>query len=97
MFEFGAHNVNGFKMPRSLSEDAFRQFFRPVGREITYLGPTTYQGDVIVETFVMMAARNPDMADEMNPLLERLRVIEPWLVDGRVHMPFWEVHATRID
>ena len=45
----------------------------------------------------MMAARNPDMADEMNPLLERLRVIEPWLVDGRVHMPFWEMHATRAD
>jgi hypothetical protein len=28
--------------------------------------------------------------------MERLRVIEPWLIDGRVHMPFWEVHATRM-
>jgi len=67
------------------------------GWEITYLGPTTYQGNVSVETFEMMAARNPDMADQMNPLVERLRIIEPWLVDGRVHMPFWEVHARRVD
>ena len=44
MFEFGAHNVNGFKMPRSLSEDDFRQVFPAAGWEITYLGPTTYQG-----------------------------------------------------
>jgi hypothetical protein len=29
--------------------------------------------------------------------VERLRVIEPWLTDGRVHMPFWEVHARRVD
>ena len=65
--------------------------------EITYLGPTTYQGNISIETFEMMAARNPDMVEEMNPLLERLRVIEPWLVDGRVHMPFWEMHATRVD
>jgi hypothetical protein len=45
----------------------------------------------------MMAARDPEMADAMKPLLERLRVIEPWLDNGRVHMPFWEVHATRVD
>jgi hypothetical protein len=42
-------------------------------------------------------AREPEAADEMNPLWERLRVIEPWLVTGPVHMPFWEVHATRVD
>ena len=24
-------------------------------------------------------------------------LLEPWLVDGRVHAPFWEVHATRVD
>jgi len=29
----------------------------------------------------------------MKPLLERMRVIEPWLIDGRIHMPFWELHA----
>ncbi|OKH64556.1 methyltransferase [Mycobacterium sp. SWH-M3] len=96
MYEFGAHNVNGFKMPRSLSADDFRQVLPDAGWEITYLGTTTYQGNISVEVFEMMAARNPDMAEDMGPLLERLRVIEPWLVDGRVHMPFWEVHATRV-
>jgi hypothetical protein len=97
MFEFGEHNVNGFKMPRSLSEDDFRLVLPPAGWEITYLGPTTYQGNMSVETFEMMAARNPDTADLMKPLLERMRVIEPWLTEGRVHMPFWQVHASRVD
>ena len=97
MYEFGEHNVNGFRMPRSMTADDFREVLPDGGWEITYLGTTTYQGNVSVEVFEMMAARNPDMADEMTPLLERLRVIEPWLVDGRVHMPFWEVHATRVD
>jgi len=97
MYEFGEHNVNGFKMPRSMSADDFRGVLPDAGWEITYLGTTTYQGNVSVEVFEAMAARNPDMADQMTPLLERLRVIEPWLVDGRVHMPFWEVHATRVD
>jgi SAM-dependent methyltransferase len=96
MFEFGAHNVNGFSMPRSLSEDDFRRVLPAGGWEITYLGPTTYQVNVSVESFEMMAERNPDMADLINPMLERFRVIEPWLVDGRGHAPFWEVHATRI-
>lgn len=97
MYEFGDHTVNGFKMPRSMTADDFRGVLPDAGWEITYLGTTTYQGNVSVEVFEMMAARNPDMADQMTPLLERLRVIEPWLVDGRVHMPFWEVHATRVD
>ncbi|MFV8052552.1 class I SAM-dependent methyltransferase [Mycobacterium sp. 48b] len=97
MYEFGEHNVNGFRMPRSMSAEDFRGVLPDAGWEITYLGTTTYQGNVSVEVFEMMAARNPDMADQMTPLLERLRVIEPWLVDGRVHMPFWEVHATRVD
>jgi len=65
MFEFGEHDVNGFKMMRSLSEDDFRQVLPLGGWEIT--------------------------------LLERFRVMEPWLVNGRVHAPFWEVHATRVD
>ncbi|OBB10414.1 methyltransferase [Mycolicibacterium setense] len=97
MYEFGDHNVNGFKMPRSMTAADFRDILPDAGWEITYLGTTTYQGNVSVEVFETMAARNPDMADQMAPLLERLRVIEPWLVDGRVHMPFWEVHATRVD
>ncbi|KHO21717.1 class I SAM-dependent methyltransferase [Mycolicibacterium setense] len=97
MYEFGDHNVNGFKMPRSMTAADFRDILPDAGWEITYLGTTTYQGNVSVEVFETMASRNPDMADQMAPLLERLRVIEPWLVDGRVHMPFWEVHATRVD
>ncbi|MEV0669869.1 methyltransferase domain-containing protein [Mycobacterium sp. NPDC050441] len=97
MYEFGEHNVNGFRMPRSMSADDFRGVLPDAGWEITYLGTTTYQGNVSVEVFEAMAARNPEMADQMTPLLERLRVIEPWLVGGRVHMPFWEVHATRVD
>ena len=97
MFEFGPQNVNGFSMPRALSEDDFRGPLGDGGWEITYMGPTTYQINVSVDTFEMMAARNPDMAEQMQPLLERFRVIEPWLVNGRAHAPFWEVHATRAD
>jgi SAM-dependent methyltransferase len=97
MFEFGEHNVNGFRMPRFIPEENFRQLLPAGGWEITYLGRTAYQGNISVETMETMAARNPDYADEMEPLLERLRVIEPWLVDGRMHMPFWEVHAARVD
>ncbi|TVS86406.1 class I SAM-dependent methyltransferase [Mycobacterium helveticum] len=97
MFEFGAHDVNGFTMMRSLSEDDFREVLPPAGWEITYLGPTTYLVNMSVETIEMMAARNPDMAEQSRALLERFRTMEPWLVDGRVHAPFWEVHATRVD
>lgn len=97
MFEFGPHNVNGFSMPRSLSEGDFRQVLPPAGWEITYLGPTTYQINMSVQTLEMMAARNPDMADRIQLVLERFRVIEPLLTNGRAHAPFWEVHATRVD
>ncbi len=97
MFEFGEHDVNGFSMPRSLSEDDFRQVLPVGGWEITYLGTTTYQVNMSVETFELMAARNPDMADQVQTLMERFRAMEPWLVNGRVHAPFWEVHATRVD
>ncbi len=97
MFEFGEHNVNGFVMPRSLSEDDFRQVLPLGGWEITYLGTTTYQVNMSIETLEAMAKRNPDMADRVEPIMERFRVMEPWLVDGRLHAPFWEVHATRTD
>jgi SAM-dependent methyltransferase len=97
MFEFGAHNVNGFQMPRSLSEDDFRQVLPEGGWEITYLGTTTYQVNMSVEHFEAMAARNPDMVERIKPVLDRFRVIEPWLDDGRAYAPFWEVHATRVD
>ena len=97
MFEFGEHDVNGFKMLRSLSESDFRDVLPVGGWEITYLGRTTYQVNMSAETIEMMAARNPDMAAEAQKLLERFRAMEPWLVNGRVHAPFWEVHATRVD
>jgi hypothetical protein len=97
MFEFGIGNVNGFQMPRSLSEDDFRGVLPDAGWEITYLGPTTYQVNMSVETLDMMLARNPDQAEQIKPLVDRFRTIEPWLTDGRAHAPFWEVHATRVD
>jgi SAM-dependent methyltransferase len=97
MFEFGEHNVNGFKMLRSLSEKDFRDVLPLGGWEISYLGTTTYQVNMSAETIEMMAARNPDMADEVQDMLARFHAMEPWLVDGRLHAPFWEVHATRAD
>lgn len=97
MFEFGEHDVNGFKMMRSLSEDDFSQVLPAGGWKITYLGPTTYLINLSTQTIEMMAARNPDMADQVQTLLDRFRAMEPWLVNGRVHAPFWEVHATRVD
>jgi SAM-dependent methyltransferase len=97
MFEFGEHNVNGFKMLRSLSEKDFRDVLPLAGWEITYLGTTTYQVNMSAETIEMMAARNPDMADQVEDMLARFRAMEPWLVNGRLHAPFWEVHATRSD
>jgi SAM-dependent methyltransferase len=97
MFEFGEHNVNGFKMLRSLSEKDFRDVLPLGGWEITYLGTTTYQVNMSAETIEMMAARNPDMADQVEDMLARFRAMEPWLVNGRLHAPFWEVHATRAD
>ena len=97
MFEFGEHSVNGFKLMRSLSEDDFRQVLPVGGWEITYMGTTTYRVNISAETIEMMAARNPDMAEEAQDLLQRYRAMEPWLVNGRMHAPFWEVHATRVD
>ncbi|BDB43353.1 MULTISPECIES: class I SAM-dependent methyltransferase [Mycobacterium] len=96
MFEFGAHDVNGFKMLRSLSENAFRDVLPDAGWEIGYLGPTTYRVNISADSIELMAARNPDMAAEAQQMLARYRAIEPWLDDGLVHAPFWEVHATRV-
>jgi hypothetical protein len=50
-----------------------------------------------LETLEEMAKRNPDMADRVEPLMERFRVMEPWLINGRLHAPFWEAHATRMN
>jgi SAM-dependent methyltransferase len=97
MFEFGEHNVNGFKMLRSLSENDFRDVLPVGGWEITHLGPTTYQVNMSAETIKLMAERNPDMAEGAEDMLQRYQAMEPWLVNGRVHAGFWEVHATRVD
>lgn len=97
MFEFGAHNVNGFAMPRFIPEEHFRDMLPASGWKITYLGPTTYQANISVEAVEAGAARDPQYASTLEPLLEWLRTIEPWLVDGRAHAPFWEVHASRLD
>jgi SAM-dependent methyltransferase len=97
MFEFGEHSVNGFSMLRSLSENDFRDVLPVGGWEITHLGPTTYQVNLSAEMIEMMAERNPDMADRADDMLQRYKAMEPWLVNGRVHAGFWEVHATRVD
>lgn len=97
MFEFGEGDINGFRMLRSLSADDFRQVLPLGGWEITYMGPTTYLINVSPESIELLSARNPDMADEAEGMLAQYRAMEPWLASGRVHAPFWEVHATRVD
>jgi len=97
MFEFGEHDVNGFKMFRTLSENDFRDVLPVGGWEISYLGPTTYLVNLSTQSIEMMAARNPYMADQMQPMFEWFRAVEPWLQGGRVHAPFWEVHPSRVD
>jgi SAM-dependent methyltransferase len=97
MFEFGEHNINGLVGPNAVPEANFRERLPAAGWEITYLGPTAYQVNLSIEAFELMAARNPDFAERIQPMLERFRIIEPWLVNGRAHAPFWEVHATRVD
>jgi SAM-dependent methyltransferase len=97
MFEHGPGNVNGYGAPRSLSVDDFLQVFPDAGWEITYLWPTTYQVNISVEAFEMMIARNPDKAEQIKPMVERFRLFQSWLPNGRAHAPFWEMHATRLD
>jgi len=97
MFEHGPGTVNGYGAPRSLSVDDFLQVFPDAGWEITYLWPTTYQVNISVEAFEMMIERNPDKAEQIKPAVERFRLIQSWLPDGRAHAPFWEMHATRLD
>lgn len=97
MFEFAPHNVNGLHIPPAITEQHFRRRLPAAGWIINYLGPTTTQINMSLESFEEMAARNPDLAGELDPMLERLRIIEPWLIGGRAHVPFWEVHADRAD
>jgi SAM-dependent methyltransferase len=99
MFECGPGDVNGLRTgPRSpLFEDDFRQVLPGAGWEITYLGPTTCQANVSAETFDVQIAQHPDVVDRIKPMAELFQIIEPWLTNGRVHGPIWEVHATRVD
>ena len=71
---------------------------RPLGADpwVVETHPDDGYASVTVGIMDVMGAMD-GVNDEMRPLLERLRIVEPWLVDGRLHMPFWEVHATRVD
>lgn len=97
MLEFSPHDVNGFSMLRSIPETSFRRLLPAGGWNITYLGQTTYQANVSVKSFEMLASRDPDVAEQLKPMLKRLPIMEPWLVGGRAHAGFWELHATRVD
>jgi hypothetical protein len=91
MCEFGMGDVNGVVSPMPLSEDTYRQLLAAAGWKITYLGTTTY-------TVSISVAKGPNGDSEvMEPLIAPLRAVEPFLVDGRVDLPFWEIHATRED
>ncbi|GAB4920039.1 hypothetical protein MAHJHV35_48270 [Mycobacterium avium subsp. hominissuis] len=82
---------------RSLSENDFRDVPPAAGWEISYLGPTTYQVNLSAETIQMMAALQPRL--HRAEALQQLRrlVGHVGIAGGRVHAPFWEVHATRVD
>ena len=97
MFEHGPGNINGYGAPRSLSIEDFLHVFPAAGWEITYLWPTTYEVNISVEAFDMMIARNPEKAEELKPQVERFRMVQSWLPNGRAHAPFGEMHATRLD
>ncbi|MGH3560984.1 MAG: class I SAM-dependent methyltransferase, partial [Mycobacterium sp.] len=60
---------------------------------------TTYLATFSAETFSRMAEAQPqaDWRKRLKPVLERFNVIEPLLDHHRVHLPFWMVHATRVD
>ncbi|WP_457214077.1 class I SAM-dependent methyltransferase [Mycobacteroides abscessus] len=95
MLEMGCHNVNGIVNPRSIPEETFRRLLPEHGWQITYLGTNTYLGSIAVAA---MAETNPQVAESLNSeMFAPLKAIAPFLTDGRVHFPFWEVHATRVD
>lgn len=97
MIEAADFNVNGFFMPPKMSEADFRRGLPAGGWRIDYLGPTTYQVNVSAAGFEAMIQANPDVPPRIRAVAERLRAIEPYLDGQRVHAPFWELHATRVD
>ncbi|AOW93731.1 methyltransferase [Rhodococcus sp. WMMA185] len=98
MFEFGRHNVNGVEL-RGLSAEDFRQVLPASGWRIDYLGTTTYQDHFTPEIFASLSAQisDPEWVEMMKPVQEQFQAIAPLLKEDVVHMPFWSVHATRID
>lgn len=98
MFEFAPHNVNGWCW-NGLSADNFERLLPAARWRLDYLGTTTYLGVFSSETFAAMkhARTDTDWQARLQPVLERFDVIEPLLDRHRVHLPFWMVHATRLD
>lgn len=94
MLEMGPHNVNGIVNPRAIARETFERLLPQCGWKITYLGTNTYLGSVAVAG---MEQTNPETAGALNSaMFAPLKAVAPFLVDGRVHFPFWEVHATRV-
>ena len=98
MFEFGVHNVNGWVWD-GLPAEEFQQSLPAAGWRLDYLGPTTYQAVFTEETFTRMsqAEDQADWRKRLPRMRERFAVLEPLLDEHRLHIPFWMVHATRVD
>jgi hypothetical protein len=99
MFEFGRHNVNGLQFD-GLPADNFERVFGANGWRIDYVGTSTYVSVFSPQTLSFMTNRlsdNPGMAARFEPLQDRLKVLDPLLVNHRVHFPVWAVAATRLD
>lgn len=94
MYEFGCHNVNGIVSPAGIPADTFESLMSQTGWQLSYLGTTTYIGTVAA-TAMDTANASAEVREMLDKMVAPLRAVEPFLVDGRVHYPFWEVHATR--
>ena len=101
MFEFGCHNVNGVQFAGlpALPAESLERVLSSSGWRIEYLGTTTYQARFAPAIFTQMAAASGDtnFRDRMKPMQDQLEVIGPLLKNDIVHMPFWAVHAARVD
>jgi SAM-dependent methyltransferase len=95
MFEFGCHNVNGIVSPLAIPEETFWRLLPETGWQVTYLGTTTYIGTISVTSTEHVDRSDGDAINDA--MFAPLRAIEPHLVNGRVHFPFWEVHARRMN
>jgi SAM-dependent methyltransferase len=99
---FAGGTVNGVPAPMPVPEDTLRDTLHRNGWRIDFLGPTTYLGTVAGFTAVteaQPAQLSDDSApghEQMREMAERAAVILPLIDDGRVHLPFTVVHATRV-